>query len=228
MEKLVYYFICFFVFSVVGYICEVTYVYICNKKLVNRGFLHGPYIPIYGNGAIFITLALGQCKNVILVFLGSMLICSILEYVTSYVMEVIFHNRWWDYSKQKFNINGRVCLKNALLFGIGAIAIVYLLNPIFNKFYYMIDFKILKYICLGLMFIMGLDFVISFSEAIKLSTMMDCYNKFVNECANIKNVKFDKFKTRLFNAYPNLIFTNKKFGSFLKKNLGKFKKKINW
>ena len=110
MEKLVYYFIYFFVFSVVGYICEVTYVYICNKKLVNRGFLHGPYIPIYGNGAIFITLALGQCKNVILVFLGSMLICSILEYVTSYVMEVIFHNRWWDYSKQKFNINGRVCL----------------------------------------------------------------------------------------------------------------------
>ena len=94
-------------------------------------------------------------------------------------MEVIFHNRWWDYSKQKFNINGRVCLKNALLFGIGAIAIVYLLNPIFNKFYYMIDFKILKYICLGLMFIMGLDFVISFSEAIKLSTMMDCYNKFI-------------------------------------------------
>ena len=69
MEKLVYYFIYFFVFSVVGYICEVTYVYICNKKLVNRGFLHGPYIPIYGNGAIFITLALGQCKNVILVLI---------------------------------------------------------------------------------------------------------------------------------------------------------------
>ena len=106
MDKLCYIFLYFVFYSIIGYVCEVFYVYLGDKKWVNRGFLHGPYIPIYGNGAMIVSLALMHVKkDSFIIFLVGLVLCSLLEYITSYVMEKIFHNRWWDYSERKYNLN---------------------------------------------------------------------------------------------------------------------------
>jgi uncharacterized membrane protein len=113
---------------------ESTLVSIETKKIINRGFLIGPYCPIYGWGGLTITLYLTQYKdNIITVFFLSVIICSILEYLTSYLMEKIFKARWWDYSERKFNLNGRICGENAIAFGVVSVLVLYFLNPTINN-----------------------------------------------------------------------------------------------
>ena len=110
-------FLYFIIASFLGYTMEVVKCSINTKKLVNRGFLFGPICPIYGVGFVLITWLLSKYQNdIIILFLMGALITSAVEYYTSYVLELIFHNRWWDYSYRKDNINGRICLKNSILF----------------------------------------------------------------------------------------------------------------
>ena len=109
----------FFIASVIGYLVEITFCSIGSKKLIiNRGFLIGPYIPIYGVGTVLVVLFLYKYSNDPWVFFWmTVILCSFIEYVTSYIMEKIFKVRWWDYSHEPFNYNGRICLKNSLIFG---------------------------------------------------------------------------------------------------------------
>ena len=128
------YIFCFFVYAFLGYLCEVAYCSICQRKLVNRGYLYMPVCPIYGFGAILILASMLPISNLwYLVLLLGILLTSGLEYLTSYIMELIFHMRWWDYSKRKFNINGRVCLRNSLMFGALVMLVVYGLHPLLVK-----------------------------------------------------------------------------------------------
>ena len=102
-----------------GWLMEVTCKLFQFHRFINRGFLIGPYCPIYGFGAVFVTLLLsGFSDHPVAVFLLAMLVCGTLEYVTSYVMEKLFHARWWDYSQRKFNLNGRVCANTLIPFGL--------------------------------------------------------------------------------------------------------------
>lgn len=120
----------FLIYAMIGWVCEVVYCSIPEKKFINRGFLNGPYCPIYGVGAIIIVFFLGPyIQHPVEVFLVGMVTTSVLEYITSWGMEKTFHAKWWDYSTYKFNINGRVCLKNSLLFGVMSLALMYLLHP---------------------------------------------------------------------------------------------------
>ena len=120
----------FFVYSFIGYICEIISSSIVQKKLVNRGFLCGPYCPIYGVGSLFILFLLLRFKeDPVLVFVLGALITTSIEYFTSFVLEKIFHNKWWDYSYMKLHIHGRVCLQNTLLFGFGTLLIIYMAQP---------------------------------------------------------------------------------------------------
>ena len=115
---------------------EVTCKFIQYKKFINRGFLIGPYCPIYGWGALAITILLKRyMEEPLVLFVMSTLICSIIEYLTSYFMEKKYHARWWDYSNKKFNINGRICLETLIPFGILGVAIMYGTNPILFKLY---------------------------------------------------------------------------------------------
>lgn len=128
------YFLLFMIYAFLGWIMEVTGKLIELKKFVNRGFLIGPYCPIYGCGAILITFLLGKfVKYPILLFFMAILVCGTLEYLTSYFMEKFFHARWWDYSKRKFNINGRVCLNTIIPFGLLGMFIMYVSNPFLLK-----------------------------------------------------------------------------------------------
>ena len=125
------YFLLFFIYSILGWTMEVIRVLIHERKFVNRGFLIGPYCPIYGYGVLLLTFLLKKYQeDIVATFIFSILICGLLEYFTSYFMEKIFHARWWDYSKRKFNINGRICLETLIPFGIMGCAILYITNPV--------------------------------------------------------------------------------------------------
>jgi uncharacterized membrane protein len=132
------FFLTFLIYSFFGYIMEIIICSFNYKKLVNRGFLFGPICPIYGIGATLIIYGLGRYNNnPILIFVLGILITSGVEYYTSYIFEKIFHNKWWDYSDRPDNINGRICLGNSFGFGIGALLIIYVFQPIISMF---IDF----------------------------------------------------------------------------------------
>ena len=125
------YFLLFFFCSMLGWLMEVTCKLFQFHRFINRGFLIGPYCPIYGFGAVFVTLLLsGFSDHPVAVFLLAMLVCGTLEYVTSYVMEKLFHARWWDYSQRKFNLNGRVCANTLIPFGLLGLVMVYFLKPL--------------------------------------------------------------------------------------------------
>lgn len=123
-------FLYFVFYSFLGWACESLYKSIPHKKLINSGFLHGPICPVYGFGALLILyLLLPFHNNIIVVFFLGMIVTSTLEYLTSYLLEVSFHMSWWDYSKHRFNIHGRVCLLNSTLFAIMSVVVVYVIHP---------------------------------------------------------------------------------------------------
>ena len=127
------YILIFFTYSIAGWIMEVIRIYFNPKfkKFVNRGFLIGPYLPIYGSGVVGITLFLGKYSDDLLVlFCLSIIFCGFIEYMTSFIMEKLFNARWWDYTGKKFNINGRVCLENLIPFGLAGTAILHWINPV--------------------------------------------------------------------------------------------------
>ncbi len=125
----------FFIYSFIGYCCEVIYCSIPKKHFVNRGFLFGPYLPIYGSGAMVVLLLLEPFFDKwYLVFIFGLLSTSIIEYVTSYALEKIFKMKLWDYSNHPINIHGRVCELNSTLFGLMSLFLVYVANEPVLKF----------------------------------------------------------------------------------------------
>ena len=129
------FFLLFIIYSFGGWLIESIGDLIKKKRFVNRGFLLGPYCPIYGIGVVLITLFLSRYTNdIIALFFLSMALCGILEYFTSYIMEKIFKARWWDYSTMKFNINGRICLETLVLFGLAGVLILHFSNPVLISF----------------------------------------------------------------------------------------------
>lgn len=203
-----YYFILFLIYSMLGWLIEVIRTYTSQHKFVNRGFLIGPYCPIYGIGVLLIINFLQEyMDNFIVLFLLAMLLCMTLEYFTSYIMEVLFNARWWDYSNRKFNINGRICLETAIPFGLCGLVIMYLVNPLLVSILDMIPRMILIILGICLMVIFLVDFVLSFIVILKFKNIkLDKYkddteemNKLIKEYL-IKNSRWTK---RLVNSFPN-------------------------
>lgn len=122
-------FLWFLFYSFAGWVYESILCSITERKWVNRGFLYGPLCPIYGSGAVLILLALGRLTNPLVLFLSGMTLCSILEYAVSWLMEKLFHARWWDYSHMRFQLNGRICLLGAVVFGLFAMVLVLWIHP---------------------------------------------------------------------------------------------------
>ena len=120
----------FFFYCFCGWVWESGYVSLCQRHWVNRGFLHGPLLPIYGSGAILILLAtIPVAEDLRLVWLFGMIAATILEYVTGAAMERIFGVRYWDYSKQKCNLNGHICLTSSIAWGFFSILMVRFIHP---------------------------------------------------------------------------------------------------
>lgn len=129
----------FFCFAFAGWIIEVFWMFLKQGVIVNRGTLIGPWLPIYGFSCIFILklFTSDKCKritrNPLTTFLSIMILCSVAEYITSLLLEAVYGLRWWDYSNELFNINGRVCLENSVLFGLGGCLCLYIIGPALNK-----------------------------------------------------------------------------------------------
>lgn len=207
-----FYFIVFLFYSVVGWLMEVILKLLVEKKLINRGFLMGPYCPIYGFGALLITLLLGPFQNnVIVLFFIAILICSTLEYFTSFIMEKFFHARWWDYSQKKYNLNGRICLDTTIPFGILGCLVIYLINPSLIDLGNDISKISLQLLIGGSILIISVDFIISLALMSKLKSAFQLmnYDNTTEINAKIKELLSNmNFSTkRLVNAYPN--FRNK-------------------
>lgn len=157
------YFLYFIILAIMGWVMEVTLQLVQKHKFSNRGFLIGPYCPIYGCGGVLITLTLSNLSNhPVALFSTAILICGVLEYLTSYLMEKIFNARWWDYSNNKFNINGRVCLETIIPFGLLGLTLIYIINPfIFGKLN-QIPENIVRIIAIIVASIFLIDLIISF------------------------------------------------------------------
>ena len=147
MKTIETWFLWLMIYSIIGWVYESTICSIGHRKLINRGFLNGPYCPIYGTGAVLVLLVLGRIQNpVLLFFAGAVVTCS-LEYLTSWLMEKLFHARWWDYSKRKFNIGGRVCLIGAVVFGAFSVVLVLVLHPFVKSLTDRLTDAALNWIC---------------------------------------------------------------------------------
>ena len=115
----------FTIYSLLGWVCESTYCSILAKKLITRGFLNGPFCPIYGVGALLIVKLLSPFSdNLVILFFASLLLTSLLEYLTGFAMEKLFHAKWWDYSGWFLNFKGRVCFWGALGFGAMSVLLI--------------------------------------------------------------------------------------------------------
>ncbi len=221
-SKLSYLFLMFMIYSFIGYICEIISTSLIKKRLVNRGFLCGPYCPIYGLGGVFIYFALSRFKDdPITVFILGSIITSALEYFTSFILEKIFHNKWWDYTGRRFNINGRICLQNTLLFGVGALALIYVIQPVIDKFLLALSPKVVLWSSIIIAILFTIDCIYSFIVAYNLrNRIIICEELKRQKIAKLPGMlekltreRVDHFKLypkRLLEAFPALKKANYK------------------
>lgn len=159
------YILMFMIFSVLGWIMEVTLKYIQFHRFINRGFLIGPVCPIYGTGAVLVTsvvrFAAGREAGYLTTFLISFFFCSALEYLVSWYMEKVFHARWWDYSERPMNLEGRIWIGNCVLFGIGGVLIVKFAAPALFHIFEQIPERVLYPLSICPVAVMLADYVVS-------------------------------------------------------------------
>ncbi|MEG0295759.1 MAG: putative ABC transporter permease [Clostridium sp.] len=173
MRVFLEYIIYFFIYSFLGWVCESVYCSIYDKKVTNRGFLNGPICPIYGTGSVLVIMLLDGFKgNIAVIFILGAIVTSFVEYITSYLLEVVCNARWWDYSSKKYNINGRVCLLNSFLFGVLCVLLIEVIHSgisgVVDKLSYLtiiISVSILTSILLA-------DFIVTITSVVKLNSKL--------------------------------------------------------
>jgi len=171
LDSLCYYMWCFIILSVIGWVYEVLFELSRGSGFINRGFLHGCYLPIYGLGVLILYFSLNKLikKKIkigkltltpILVFFATLIITAAFEYFASWILEAIFNQRWWDYSWEKYHLNGRIFLKNSILIAVVATAALYWLEPALRKIYLKVKGKIVNSIAILITSIMIIDLVL--------------------------------------------------------------------
>ncbi len=203
------YFLLYFIYSIIGWFLEVGLAFYEHKKFVNRGFLIGPYCPIYGIGCLLLTILLSKYINEPgVIFAFSIFICATLEYLTSYLMEKIFKLRWWDYSNMKFNINGRICLETLIPFGIIGVLVVKYISPFLINTVNSINFNVLIIINIIILSILITDILISFNVVFNLKNVTRNLNKDSTEEIKKAIYKFIHNNIFMYNrivkAFPNM------------------------
>ena len=214
-------FFIFFTYSFIGWIIETIYVtlreFVMYKKfkIANRGFLIGPYCPIYGISCVLAISILSKYKDdLIVLFIVGMVLTSVLEYITSYFLEKIFNIRWWDYSIYPFNLNGRICLFNSFLFGLLSIFVIKYINPSIENFVYNIPNSTRYFISVVLLIVFIIDIIVSYNTINKIKkTFKTKIKKDSSDEINLKVreslLKESKLLKRILNAFPNFKIINR-------------------
>lgn len=180
----------FYVYCFFGWIFESTFVSVKNRKLTNRGFMHGPFLPLYGSGAIlalFVTIPVRD--NYVLMYIFGAVAATILEYVTGVVMEMLFKVRYWDYSNQKFNFQGHICLTSTIAWGFLVIFLVKVVHQPIERLVMSLHGYLYEVLLFGITIYFVSDLTLSFREAIELRDMLVYVEK--------ARAEMDKLKKRV-------------------------------
>ena len=163
MTNTFFYIVTYFViYSFLGWVLESIVRTICEKKIINTGFLIGPFCPIYGFGVIIMILFLSKFENnIILLFLSSLIVLSIWEYIVGVILEKLFKTKYWDYSDHKFNYKGRICLTNSLAWGILGVLFIKYIHPFIQNLIGNINYIIIILISSVIAMILLVDAIIS-------------------------------------------------------------------
>ena len=212
LRQIPLYVLMFAIFSMLGWMTEVTLKYIQYHRFINRGFLIGPYCPIYGWGALLITLLTNgvffRICTPIETFSVGFFVCGALEYIVSWVMEKASHARWWDYSNKPMNLNGRIWIGNLMLFGIAAVAIRYMADPFVFGLLGRIPWETQKICAIVFLMIIWTDRIVSH---VLMRVLRDCIDH--QQADNTEEIRLEMHKMlrdrsllvrRLEQAYPEL------------------------
>ena len=184
----------FAIYSFLGWCVESVYKTILEKKFINSGFLYGPFCPIYGFGAIIMILLLCKLpKNVFLVFFVSVILLTIWEYIVGVLLEKIFKTKYWDYSDLKFNINGRICLKNSIYWGILGVIFTFIIHPAISYLTNMIEVTTLFHINIIIYIIILTDVIITVNRILfideKIKQLYEISDKIKDKINELKQTE---------------------------------------
>ncbi|MCM1257162.1 MAG: putative ABC transporter permease [Roseburia sp.] len=178
----------FMVYAFLGWCTEVAYAATEKGIFINRGFLNGPYCPIYGCGVLIVVAVLTPLKdNLLILFAGSFLLTSTLEFLTGFLLEKIFKNKWWDYSDKPFNIKGYVCLKFSILWGLACSFIMLVLHPIIYRFIKVIPYILGVVILIAFLVVFAVDLFVTISTINKFNKRMKLLNEISADLKVISN-----------------------------------------
>ncbi|MFR1518016.1 MAG: putative ABC transporter permease [Clostridia bacterium] len=159
----------FLIYAFLGWCTEVVFAAVNSGKFVNRGFLNGPVCPIYGFGVLTVVRLLRPfTENILLLFAGSVLITTILEFITGFLLEKLFHQKWWDYSDVPFNLKGYVCLKFSLLWGLACMFIVKIIHPLVLRFIQILPGTVSTILCAIFLSAAVTDFILTLVNILRL------------------------------------------------------------
>lgn len=179
--SLSYTFLLFIIYSFMGWAWETTFCSIKAKRFINRGFLYGPLCPVYGFGGMLVLYFLAPLsKTWIPLFIGAMIITSLLEYFTSWLLETLFHTKWWDYSKRKFNLHGRIFLGGALCFGLMATLVSHYVHPFLVQFLLSIPLKVAQAVAWIIFAIFLVDLIFTVKHLIHFTVHMSRLKDFMD------------------------------------------------
>ncbi|ASW43639.1 putative ABC transporter permease [Clostridium isatidis] len=176
----------FFIYSFLGWCLEVSYAAINTGKFVNRGFLYGVICPIYGIGAVIVIISLTPLiNNILILFLGSVFLTSFLEFITGFILEKVFQNKWWDYSNLPFNIKGYICLRFSIYWGIGCVFIMKIIQPFIYTFIKALPIILGKFIITLMILLILIDIIATIITVLNLNKRL----KLIDEISrNIKKL----------------------------------------
>lgn len=173
------YLLYFFIYGTLGWMLEVSFQSIKTGKFINRGFLNGPICPIYGIGASIVILFLSGIadSNKLMLFLGSIFIATVIELITGFLLDKIFHKHWWDYSDRRFNIGGYVCLEFSIAWGFLCLFLYDINHPLVQRMVDIIPYKAKIYILITLSIIIFIDFISTLNTLIGLNKRFKIIDK---------------------------------------------------
>ena len=225
MREILNYILYFFIYSFLGWCIESIYCSIWDKKVVNRGFLNGPLCPIYGFGSVLVIFTLYRFKgNAILIFFMGAILTSIIEYITSYFMEVCFHAKWWDYSNKKYNINGRVCLLNSTLFGVLSFVLIELIHSNIEKIVSHLSMRFISIFITCLCIILVTDLITTLYSVIKMNLNLEELEKIMGDMGKLNICLNDVESKDISELFAN--YRKKELRTISKKKLNEIKEKL--
>lgn len=198
----------FFIYSFIGWCGEVVLAAVNRHKFVNRGFVSCPLCPVYGAGAVAVSVFLPELEErLFFLFLGGMIVTAFVEYLTGRLLELIFHKKWWDYSDQKFQLDGYVCLKNSVIWGICSVLVIRIFNPLLCRGLELLPMLLGEVLLWVLGVLLAIDFIGSGIAVLglkKQGRISQITEELHRTSKILENALTERIQRRMVKAFPNI------------------------